>query len=86
MTKMDMQDLIDIIYIKNTRLNDKNGVTNMSYNFSKQHLCKEMQFNNFLIAVKFKIILCFEVIVLSDGNTCIAYPNLQVLITLWIFR
>ena len=42
MIKMDMQDLIDISYIKNTRLNDKNGVTNMSCNFSKQHLCKEM--------------------------------------------
>ena len=42
-----MQDLIDIINKKNTRLSDKNGVTNMSYTLSKQKLCKEMYFNNF---------------------------------------
>ena len=31
MIKIDKQDLIDIIGIKNTGLSDKNGVTNMSY-------------------------------------------------------
>ena len=31
MKKIEKQDLIDIIDIKNTELNDKNGVTSMSY-------------------------------------------------------
>ena len=34
MIKIDKQDLIDIIDIKNTGLSDKNGVKNMSYVFS----------------------------------------------------
>ena len=42
-----MQDLIDIIDLQNTRLSDKNVVTNISYILSKQNLCKEMYFNNF---------------------------------------
>ena len=42
-----MQDLIDIIDLQNTRLSDKNVVTNMSYILSKQKLCKVMYFNNF---------------------------------------
>ena len=47
MIKTDIQDLTDITDTKNTSLSDENGVTNMSYIFSKQKLCKEMYFNNF---------------------------------------
>ena len=47
MIKTDIQDLIDIIDIKNTRLSDRNGATNISYLLSKQKLCKEIYFNNF---------------------------------------
>ena len=36
--KIDKQDLIDIIDIKNTRLIDKSGVTNMSYILSTKVL------------------------------------------------
>ena len=43
-----MQYLIGIIDIKNARLSGKNGVTNMPYILSKQKLCKEMYFDNFL--------------------------------------
>ena len=46
MIKIDKQDLIDIIDIKNTGLSEKNGVTNMSYIY-QQKFCKKMQFNNF---------------------------------------
>ena len=43
-----MQDLNDMIHIKNTRLSDKNGVKMViSYILSKQNLCKNMFFNNF---------------------------------------
>ena len=41
-----------------------------------------MQFNNFLMRINknyFLIEFCFEIIVLSEGNTCIAQPNLEVL-------
>ena len=47
MIKTEIQDLPDIINIKNTSLSDKNSVTNMSYFLSKQKFCKEMYFNNF---------------------------------------
>ena len=67
-----MQGLIDIIDIKTIRLSDKIGVTNMSYILSKQKLCKEMYFNNFYVGIRINRILCFEIIVLSEGNTCIA--------------
>ena len=36
MIKIDKQNLIDIIDIKNIRFSDKNDVTNMSYILSKQ--------------------------------------------------
>lgn len=42
MIKTEIQDLPDIINIKNTSLSDKNSVTNMSYVLSKQKLCKKM--------------------------------------------
>ena len=38
MIKIDKQDLIDIIDIKNTRLSDKNGVTSMPYILSTKVL------------------------------------------------
>ena len=47
MIKNDIQDLIDIIDIKNKRLSNKNGVTDMTYILSKQKLHKEIYFNNF---------------------------------------
>ena len=47
MIKNDIQDLIDIIDIKNKRLSNKNGVTDMPYILSKQKLYKEIYFNNF---------------------------------------
>lgn len=52
MIKTEIQDLPDIINIKNTSLSDKNSVTNMSYFLSKQKFCKEMYFNNFQIGVR----------------------------------
>ena len=42
MIKIGIEDLIDIIDIKNTRLSDKNGVKNMLYILSKQKFCKEI--------------------------------------------
>ena len=36
MIKIDKQNSIDIIDIKNTRFSDKTGVTNISYILSKQ--------------------------------------------------
>ena len=42
MIKIDKKDLIEIIDTKNTRLSNKNGVTNMSYILSKQKLCKKV--------------------------------------------
>ena len=47
MLQKKIQDLINIIDIKVTRLSDKNGVKNISYIFPKQNLYKEMSFNNF---------------------------------------
>ena len=38
MIKIDKQDLIGIIDIKNTRLSDKNGIKNMSYSSSTKVL------------------------------------------------
>ena len=41
-----------------------------------------MQFNNFLMEINknyFLIEFCFEIIVFSEGNTCKAQPNLEVL-------
>ena len=70
MIKIDKQDLIDI---KNTRV---------SHTIYQQKFCKKMQFNNFLMGINknyFLIEFCFEIIVLSEGNTCIAQPNLEVL-------
>ena len=70
MIKNGKKDLIDI---KKTRL------SNTIY---QQKFCKKMQFNNFLMGINknyFLIEFCFEIIVLSEGNTCIAQPNLEVL-------
>ena len=47
MIKANIQNFIDIIDIKNTRLSNKNDAKNMSYILSKQKLCKEMSFNKF---------------------------------------
>ena len=60
MIKIDIKDLIDIIDIKNKRLSDKNGVTNVPYIFSKQKLCKEMYFIKFcLIEINKLFIECY---------------------------
>ena len=80
MKKIQKQDLIDIIDIKNTELNDKNGVTNMSYVIQICHFINKSSVRNcssiiFLMGINnnyFLIEFCFEVIVLSEGNTCIA--------------
>ena len=62
MIKIGKQDLIDIIDIKNTRL---------SHTFYQQKFCKKMEFNNFLMGINnyFLIEFCFEIMVLSEGNT-----------------
>ena len=53
----------------------------MLYIFSKQKLYKEMYFNNFYIEIIINRnrILWFEIIALSEGNTNIVLPNLEVL-------
>ena len=52
MIKANIQNFINTIDIKNTRLSDKNGVKSMSYIFSKKNLCKEMSFSNFQIGIR----------------------------------
>ena len=80
MIKIDKQRLIEI---KNTRLSDKNGVTNMSYICQQKFYKKCNSIIYLFFGYKFKIffdcILCFKIIVLSEDNTCIAQPNLEVL-------
>ena len=46
MKKIEKQDLIDIIDIKNTELNDKNGVTNMSYVIQICHFINKSSVRN----------------------------------------
>ena len=61
MIKIGKQDLTDIIDIKNTRL---------SHTFYQQKFCKKMEFNNFLMGINYFLIeFCFEIMVLSEGNT-----------------
>ena len=65
--KIGKQDLIDIKKII------KEYLSHTIYQQKK--LCKKKQFNNFLMGINknyFLIEFCFEIIILSEGNTCIA--------------